>query len=68
MKKEKLEETVSLIKERINKTNYRAAIGSYFIDKNSTATFEEALRVSEELMYVDKATYYKSAGIDRRKI
>ena len=67
-KKENLEETVSLIKERINKTNYRAAIGSYFIDKNSTATFEEALRVSEELMYVDKATYYQSAGIDRRKI
>ena len=66
-KKEALDHTVELIKQKIASTMYAAAIGSYFIDEQSTATFEEAMRISEELMYVDKGKYYQTSEHDRRK-
>lgn len=66
--KEQLENAVSVIQERINNSNYSAALGYYYIDKNtSTATFEEAMHIAEELMYVDKSKHYQNVENNRRK-
>lgn len=65
--KEQLDNAVNVIKERINNSNYSAALGYYYIKKNSTATFEEAMRIAEELMYVDKSEHYKNSSNNRRK-
>ena len=44
-------------------------MGYYFIDpKVEKISFEEAMKKAEELMYIDKAKYYKESGHDRRTI
>ena len=66
---DQLEKTVLSIKAKIEESNYSAAIGYYFIDpKVEKVTFEEAMKKAEELMYIDKAKYYKESGHDRRTI
>ena len=35
--------------------------------ENEKTGFDEMLRESEELMYADKAQYYKEKGVERRK-
>ena len=66
---DQLENTVKLIREKIEKSNYSAAIGYYFIDPNiERLTFEDAMKKAEELMYLDKAKYYKECGHDRRSV
>lgn len=66
---EQLEKTVSSIKARIEESDYSAAMGYYFIDpKVEKISFEEAMKKAEELMYIDKAKYYKESGHDRRTI
>ena len=66
--KEQLDNAVSVIQERINDSNYSAALGYYYIDKNtSTVTFEEAMHIAEELMYVDKSKHYQNVENNRRK-
>ena len=64
---EQLENTVKQIKTKIEESNYSTAIGYYFIDPSvEKLTFEEAMKKAEELMYLDKAKYYKECGHDRR--
>ena len=66
---DQLEKTVLSIKAKIEESNYSAAIGYYFIDpKVEKVSFEEAMKKAEELMYIDKAKYYKESGHDRRTI
>ena len=66
--KEQLDNAVSVIQERINDSNYSAALGYYYIDKNtSTVTFEEAMHIAEELMYIDKSKHYQNVENNRRK-
>ena len=66
-KKEDLDETVLHIEEAMNDTKYSIALGYYFIDKSEHLTFEEAMKYTEELMYLDKSKYYQENNIDRRK-
>ena len=66
-KKEKLENTVKIIKKRIEESKYSAAVGYYFITKDDKTTFEEALKKSEELMYLDKNEHYASIERERRE-
>lgn len=66
-KKECLEKTVSFIQEKMHETNYAIAMGHYFIEKNENISYEVAMKKAEERMYADKANYYISNGIDRRK-
>lgn len=66
--KEQLEEVVETIKKKIDETTYSAAIGYYFINKElSPVTIEKAVKIAEELMYVDKSNYYQHHKNDRRK-
>ena len=50
-----------------NKTNYSIAMGHYFIEKDENISYEAAMKKAEELMYADKANYYISNGLDRRR-
>lgn len=64
---EQLEEAVKSIRGKVADTMYSIAMGHQYIDKNSTMTFDEAMRIAEELMYIDKGKFYQSNGRDRRK-
>ena len=66
-KKEDLENSVRLIKEKLDKSNYSAAVGYYYYGKEDNVSYKDALKKSEELMYLDKEHYYKDSGHDRRK-
>lgn len=63
---ELLSKTVALIKQRMAKSPYSAAMGMYYFTKEDNITLQEALKKAEELMYQDKAAYYKQSGHDRR--
>lgn len=65
-KKEQLESTISKIKENSSQTKYSCALGSYFIDKGDSISFEEAINDAEKAMYKDKNDYYVRTGHDRR--
>ena len=60
-----LEDTVKLIRERMNKTDYTIALGSYYFDP-TRISFEDAMKQSEQFMYIDKGNYYKISGHNRR--
>ena len=66
-KKEILDKTVEMIKEKIAGSKYAVAIGSYYYDKTDDITYEEAMKKAEELMYQDKNAYYAIPGHNRRK-
>ncbi len=66
--KEKLENMIQAIQEKVDESQYSIAVGYYFINKElSPITVEEAMKVAEELMYVDKSRYYQHHNNDRRK-
>ena len=66
-KKEELDKVVETIKEKMKESKYSVAIGHYFIEKSDEVTFEDALKKSEDLMYLDKGRYYQETGHDRRR-
>lgn len=66
-KKEYLTDSVNEIRKKVAETDYSAALGYYFIDKNSSISVKEAIRKAEELMYIDKNKFYSSTGLERRK-
>ncbi len=66
-KKEELDKVVETIKEKMKESKYSVAIGHYFIEKSDEVTFEDALKKSEDLMYLDKGRYYQETGHNRRR-
>lgn len=66
-KKEDLDATVQSIKERMAKTEYSIAIGSFYYEKADDINYEQAMKKAEELMYEDKSNHYKESGHDRRR-
>lgn len=66
-KKESLEETVSLIKDKMSQSSYSAAIGCLYYEKSDNLSYKDALKKAEELMYQDKTNHYIESGHDRRK-
>ncbi len=58
--KEHFDSSIELIKKKIKESDYSIALGDYFIEKNSDISFEEAMRKSEHLMYLDKQKFYLS--------
>lgn len=64
-KEEDFEHVISLIKEKIEANQYFCSFG--FAYKKDNETFDELLKKSEELMYVDKANFYQTHNIERRK-
>ena len=65
-KKEQLLNTIETIKANLVKTDYTVSIGYYYIDKNDTISFDDALKAAESAMYQDKSRYYVETGHDRR--
>ena len=63
---EKMKDFISKFKEEIKNTKYYCSIGYAYKDKKTTGV-EKMLKISEERMYLDKAEFYKTAKIDRRK-
>ena len=62
-----LESTVEVIRKKLASSNYSAAIGYFYYEKEDGITYKDALKKAEELMYEDKNIYYKESGHDRRK-
>jgi predicted HD phosphohydrolase len=62
-------EEVDLVIERIRRyvggTRYSCSIGYCYSDKESKS-IKEMVKVSDEMMYADKAHYYETTG-DRRR-
>ena len=57
---------VERIRTYVSQTKYSCSIGySFAIEGNKSV--EELLKQSDELMYAEKARYYKNMGIDRRR-
>ena len=65
-----LESDVHLLIDRIRRnvaeTEFTCAIG-YSCSENGSKSISEMLKESDEMMYAEKAKYYKTAGIDRRR-
>lgn len=64
-KEEKICSTIENIKQDLLKTKYRCSIG-YACRKDGMPLFE-LIKKSDEMMYKDKAEFYKTAPFERRK-
>lgn len=63
---DELKELIERIKDNVEDTDYFCSIG-YCYASNGTKTIEEMAKISDEMMYEDKAKYYSRLGIERRK-
>lgn len=64
---ESVKAAISKMQEDLNKTNYSCAIGvAYRHDKK--VTLNELTKQAEAEMYKAKFEYYKTSGVERRKI
>ena len=57
---------ISSFKKELKDTNYYCSIGYAYRDKDCDST-DKMFKLSEERMYQDKAEFYKTANIERRK-
>ena len=60
-----VEQILRRIRESISETGYSISVG--YTMKAPEQTLDDALRVSDQNMYGDKAAYYRTQGIDRRR-
>lgn len=58
-------ETEQQIKENVAKYGYSVSIGHSL--RESDKELEETIKISDKIMYEDKARYYSTSGVDRRK-
>ena len=63
---EELKELINQIKENVSRTTYSCSIG-YCFSTEENKEIEEMVKFSDEMMYKDKAKYYKVTGKDRRE-
>ena len=63
---EKVVDVIKLMKQRLSETSYSASFG-HGMRKEKDDTVEMMLKAAEVEMYNDKAEYYKSHNIDRRR-
>lgn len=61
-----IDNTITKIQEKMAKTDYFIALG-YAKKENESITLHMMGKIAEEMMYQDKADYYKSHGKERRK-
>lgn len=66
IEEEELKERIKALKKDIQKNSITLAVGAVW-QKEGKKDFDRLLSESEKLMYIDKAAYYKTAGIDRRR-
>lgn len=58
-------ELLSKIRDNVSKTNYSCSIG-YALKENQDNDIDRIIKISDKMMYQDKAKYYESQGIERR--
>ncbi|MBO4541522.1 MAG: hypothetical protein J5736_06065, partial [Bacilli bacterium] len=63
---EKIMKFISSFKEELKGTKYYCSIG-YACRNEKSDSVDKMFKLSEERMYVDKAEFYKTAEIERRK-
>ena len=63
---DKIMRFISNFKEELKDTKYYCSIGYAYRNKQSD-DLEELFKLSEERMYLDKAEFYKTSNIERRK-
>lgn len=61
-----IDNTINNINEKMGHTEYTVAIG-YAKRENENQTVSEMTKIAEKMMYENKANFYKSSGIERRK-
>ena len=61
---EELKELVDSIKEIVSKTKYSVSIG-YCYNNSQVKDLEEMVKISDQMMYADKAEYYRLKGIKK---
>ncbi len=57
---------VEKIKKYVKETKYSCSIG-YSFNTDGSKSIDDLLKESDKMMYEDKANYYTSSGIERRK-
>ena len=68
-RKNTLDDVLQLIKRirnYVSETEYSISIG-YSCTENSRKSISEMMKEADEMMYVEKASYYKVFGKDRRR-
>ena len=63
---DKITRFISNFKEELKDTKYHCSIGYAYRNKQSD-DLEELFKLSEERMYADKAEFYKTSNVERRK-
>lgn len=63
---EKVMKFISSFKEELKNTNYYCSVG-YACKNKEIDSVDKMFKLSEERMYLDKAEFYKTANIERRK-
>ena len=61
-----VDNTINNIREKMNKTPYKIAIG-YAKRESPEQRVQEMESIAEKMMYEDKAHYYQTSGVERRK-
>ena len=64
-KEDEIIKTEQQIKENVTKCGYSVSIGHSV--RESNMELEETIKKSDIIMYEDKARYYSTSGVDRRK-
>lgn len=64
--KDKIMKFISAFKEELSNTKYHCSLGFAYKDEESD-TIEKMFKLSEQRMYQDKADFYKTSNIERRK-
>ena len=64
-KKEELDNLLIRINNNISSTSYSCSIGYCFND-NDFKNIDEMIKISDDMMYQDKANYYEKNGLKRR--
>lgn len=62
-----IDNTITRIQQEMAKTPYHIALG-WAKKENTTFTIDEMSKAAEEMMYENKAEYYRTSGRERRKI
>lgn len=64
---EQLKHRISNLRDNMRQNSVSMAVGAVW-ENNSCENFDKVLARAEALMYEDKAAYYRTSGIDRRRI
>ncbi len=65
---EKISEAIANIKKNLASTRYSASIGYGYRGNDLNAFLSDLIKNAEKKMYEDTSEFYKTSGIERRKV